>query len=46
MNFDNLRAIRYFEGSKDENGFILTHVIMDAFTNKLVTYTTDALNAA
>jgi indoleamine 2,3-dioxygenase len=37
MNFDNLRAIRYFEGSEDENGFILTHVIMDAFTNRLVT---------
>ena len=37
MNFENLRAIRFFEGSEDENGFILTHVIMDAFSNRLVT---------
>ena len=46
MNFDNLKAVRYFEGSKDENGFILTHVIMDSFSNRLVTHVSDAMNAA
>jgi indoleamine 2,3-dioxygenase len=46
MNFDNLRAIRYFEGSKCENGFILTHVIMDAFSNRLVTGIQAAFDAA
>ena len=46
MNFDNLKAIRYFEGSVDENGFILTHVIMDAFTNRLVTNVKEAMDAA
>jgi len=45
MNFDNLKAIRFFEGSKDENGFILTHVIMDAFSNRLVTHISAAFDA-
>jgi indoleamine 2,3-dioxygenase len=45
MNFENMTVTRMFEGSKDEPGFILTHVIMDAFTGKIVTHSQEALEA-
>lgn len=46
MTFDNLRCIRLFEGSSDEEGFILIHVAMVAHTGKQVAAQTKAIEAA
>lgn len=36
LTFDNVHAHRMFTGLADENGFMMVHVAMDAYTNKLV----------
>ena len=46
LNIENLEAIRMFEGTPDENGFILAHIGMVQFSADMVKYTLDLLEAA
>jgi indoleamine 2,3-dioxygenase len=45
ITFDNVKGHRMFVGSKDEHGFMMVHVAMDAYTGRLVTHVEKALIA-
>ena len=46
VTFDNIKAHRMFVGSEDENGFMMVHVAMDSYSNRLVDGTDKAIVAA
>lgn len=46
LDIENLDAIRMFEGTPDENGFILAHVGMVQYSGDMVKFTLDLLEAA
>lgn len=46
ITFDNVKAHRLFARNEDENGFIMVHVAMDSYTNRLVVHSEELLAAA
>jgi indoleamine 2,3-dioxygenase len=45
ITFDNVMGHRMFVGSKDEHGFMMVHVAMDAHTGRLCNYVEKTLIA-